>query len=121
MRCELIVDKFIFLGPTPPLVRTKFNYILISTEFNSLGVFGRGEDMAMSLLSCGGIVSGDPGVLLLRGTLSFEPCGLPLYGFATSVVGGLLLCSTMSILAGVLAAWMCDLTIFRLPVKESEN
>ena len=75
---ELIIDKCIFLSPTPPLVRTKFNYILISAGFNSLGVSGRGEDMAKSSLSYGGIVSGDPGVLLLRGTLSLEPCGLPL-------------------------------------------
>ena len=67
-----------FLGPTLPPVRTKFNYISISTGFNSLGVSRRGEDMAMSSLSYGGIVSGDLGVLLLRGTLSLEPCGLPL-------------------------------------------
>ena len=55
--------------------------------------------------------------------MSLNPSGLPrfLCGMATSTASGLLMCSGMSILAGVLAAGMCDLTIFRLSVKASGN
>ena len=77
----------------------------------------------MSTLSCVGIVSGNPGCFLFRGAKSLDPSGLPLFlcGMTTLAAGGLLLCSGMSILAGVLAAGMCDLIIFRLSVKEFEN
>ena len=75
--------------------------------------------MAISSLSCVGIVSDNPGCFFFRGAKSLDPSDLP--GMATSAAGGLLLCSGMSILAGVLAAGMCDLTIFRLSVKASGN
>ena len=79
--------------------------------------------MAMSSLSCVGIASGNPGCFLFRGAKSLDPSGLPLFlcGMTTSAAGGLLMCSGMSILAGVLATGMCDLTIFRLSVKASGN
>ena len=70
--------------------------------------------MVISSLFYVGIISGNPRSFLFQGSLSLDPCGLSLflYGMVTSAAGGLLLCSRMSILAGILVVGMCDMTIF---------